>query len=170
MWLGFSSHWLTLWLLFQSSVCVCEFFWEYQSTMQGAQAHCGYLCQRSYSNNGGSGDWSPPCTCNSPTWRPAKTRTGPPLYFSETLYVCRNLNSGWFVITLFRSMHEYLRPTFWTGHGCASETSGKGCILFSNLYMAIPMDTSSRAPLGHYSLWLCMSGIQFPTDHFVDPF
>ena len=41
---------------------------------------------------------------------------------------------------------------------------------FRTFYMVIPMDTSSRTLLGHYFLWFCMNGIQFPTDHSVDPF
>ena len=32
------------------------------------------------------------------------------------------------------------------------------------------MDTSTWTALGRYFLWFCMKGIQFPTDHFVDPF
>ena len=36
--------------------------------------------------------------------------------------------------------------------------------------MVFPMDTSSRTPLGHNFLRFCMNGIQFPIDHFVDPF
>ena len=53
------------------------------------------------------------------------------IYFLENLYVCRNLNFGRFIF-LFRSTHEHFSPTFWTGHGCILETSGKGCILFSD--------------------------------------
>ena len=47
---------------------------------------------------------------------------------------------------------------------------GRAVFYFRTFYMVIPVDTSSRTPLGHYFLWFCMNGIQFPTDHSVDPF
>ena len=37
-------------------------------------------------------------------------------------------------------------------------------------YMVIPMNISSRTPLGYKFLWFCMNGIQFRMDHFVDLF
>ena len=47
---------------------------------------------------------------------------------------------------------------------------GRAVFYFRTSYMVFPMDTSPRTPLDHYFLWFCMHGIQFPTDHFVDPF
>ena len=47
---------------------------------------------------------------------------------------------------------------------------GRAVFYFRTFYMVIPMDTSSRTLLGHYFLWFCMNGIQFPMDHSVDPF
>ena len=47
---------------------------------------------------------------------------------------------------------------------------GRAVFYSRTFYMVVPMDTSSRTPLGHYFLWFCMNGIQFPTDHSVDIF
>ena len=38
---------------------------------------------------------------------------------------------------------------------------------FELFYMVIPIDTSSRTPLGHNFLWFCMNGTQFPMDHLL---
>ena len=53
------------------------------------------------------------------------------------------------------------------------ETSGKGFRIASLptlFFMVILMNTSWRTPLIHNRFWFCMQGIQFPLDHFMDPF
>ena len=44
-------------------------------------------------HNGGSGDWSPPCTCTFPTWHPAKPRTGTPIFGSIDDFLVRTVFS-----------------------------------------------------------------------------
>ena len=57
--------------------------------MQGAQAHCGYLCQRSYSTMGEAGadhPGVPALSCQFLQWEVANPRTTMPFHLKCSIY------------------------------------------------------------------------------------
>ena len=89
--------------------------------------------------------------------------------YQPILYGCRNLMVISFPVILDRILSPSVQHSE-LGMAALWKPLGRAVFYFRTFYMVIPMDTSSRTPLDHYFLWFCMNGIQFPTDHFVDPF
>ena len=107
------------------------------------------------------------------TWHAAKPRTPRRdvvgLTQSEFFFVVLRI---YFFISLFGSSFEPFGPTFRTSSmddywKPLVRTSGSWTSKFFTILLRI---TSWWTPLIHSYLWFCMTGIQFPMDHFVDPF
>ena len=80
------------------------------------------------------------------------------------MYVCRNLHSLWFYFTDLS-----LRP--FQNSGLHYEWVLSDLVIlppFAFSYMEFPMNTSQRALFDLGLVWLCMYGIQVPTDPMMD--
>ena len=84
-------------------ICLLRVFWElrfgirYQTVTAGGTGPLWIPVPTKLFHNGGSGDWSPPCTCTNfhfRPWQPAKPSTGMSLFPTvfKPLYGFRNLN------------------------------------------------------------------------------
>ena len=158
---------------------------------QGAQAHCGYLCQRSYSTMGEAEiDHLHVPACRIATGK-AQNRQAAHFYFGSwtscTVFaIC--IRQNWAFSTLLQVstwIHVFLfTSTIWTlvcivmwGYACLDSiilhTFMMGMIF---VLFTVTICWHRELPLWDH-LYMCsflrlvlFPGIQFPTDHYNDPF
>ena len=91
------------------------------------------------------------------SWAVANPRTTLPtsIILGLFMYGCRNLRSSRFYVFMCFSPIPQYSGLFRCRH------------YSSWLFRGLPPE---RLPLIHNQFWFCMTGIQFPLDHFIDPF
>ena len=156
----------------------CNFFSCFKGYLQGACGHHANACQRSY-----AWWWKQSLInsvhllfqfCNLLYSGNGTRQSREPLHRHILLHVRLPQSELWMVYFLiwFYACTIQSNIQIW-GHGSTMETSGKGfgfTSLLTLFYMIIPMSTSSRTPPIHDLFWFCVIGIQFPLDHYDDPF
>ena len=143
-------------------------------------AHCGYLCtneairtvwEASCDHRWGRSSTSPANFCDISVfweWRPAKPKTGSLVF----CYLHGLPQSAlWYTLFVFfefelQSISEFKASTTIDG-------LFRLLVMYSTFHtyiLRIPMITSKRTPWYLRLVWLCLHGIQFPTDPMMDHF